>query len=158
MNLDAQINASCRVEQCVYSENYSGAITARVLILSPLLDHIAVAMRHIATHVALSVCLCVCWSRVSLETSEPLELPFGVWTGGTQGTRSQIFTDFNFFSKLQARTWLFRAFFPSFSSVLAKRTSARDNHVLACNFAKYSPILKYSPTYFFYSDSAINLS
>ena len=27
-----------------------------------------------------------------------------------------------------------------FSSVLAKRTSARDNHVLACNFAKYSPI------------------
>jgi len=24
--------------------------------------------------------------------------------------------------------------------VLAKGTSARDNHVLACNFAKYSPI------------------
>ena len=32
--------------------------------------------------------------------------------------------------------------FPVFSSVLAKRTSAWDNHVLACNFAKYSPIKK----------------
>ena len=31
--------------------------------------------------------------------------------------------------------------------------SARDNHVLACNFAKYSPILFFSPT-----DSAMNLS
>ena len=29
---------------------------------------------------------------------------------------------------------------PSCSNVLAKRTSARDNHVLACKFAKYSPI------------------
>jgi len=28
--------------------------------------------------------------------------------------------------------------------------SARDNHVLACNFAKYLPIL------FFYTDSAID--
>ena len=26
-------------------------------------------------------------------------------------------------------------------AALAKRTSARDNHVLACNFARYSPIL-----------------
>ena len=33
--------------------------------------------------------------------------------------------------------------FPSFSSVLAKRTSARQNHVLACNFVKYSPILHF---------------
>jgi len=32
--------------------------------------------------------------------------------------------------------------------------SARDNHVLACNFAKYSPILKM----FSLTDSAINLS
>ena len=46
-------------------------------------------------------------------------------------------------AKLQARTWLFRALFPSFSSVLAKHTSARDNHILACNFAKYSPILNF---------------
>ena len=30
---------------------------------------------------------------------------------------------------------------PSFSSVLAKRKSARENHVLACNFGKYSPTL-----------------
>jgi len=32
--------------------------------------------------------------------------------------------------------------------------SARDNHILACNFAKYSPILKM----FSLTDSAINLS
>jgi len=32
--------------------------------------------------------------------------------------------------------------------------SARDNHVLACNFAKYSPILKY----FSLTDKAINRS
>jgi len=31
---------------------------------------------------------------------------------------------------------------------------ARDNHVFARNFAKYSPILKYFPL----TDSAINLS
>jgi len=42
--------------------------------------------------------------------------------------------------KLQARTCSFPALSPSFGSVLAKRTSARDNHVLACNFDKYSPI------------------
>jgi len=42
---------------------------------------------------------------------------------------------------------------PSFSSVLAKRTGARDNHVLVCNFARYSPILIFS-----LSDSTINLS
>ena len=30
-----------------------------------------------------------------------------------------------------------------FSSVLVNRTSALDNHVLACNFAKYSPILNF---------------
>jgi len=35
-----------------------------------------------------------------------------------------------YLAKLRARTWLFRALSPSFSSVLAKR----DNHVLACNF------------------------
>jgi len=49
---------------------------------------------------------------------------------------------------------LFPALSPSFSSVLAKRTSARDNHILACNFAKYAPIL----TNFSLTDSAINLS
>ena len=32
--------------------------------------------------------------------------------------------------------------------------SARDNHVLACNFAKYSPIFKM----FSFTDSAINRS
>ena len=32
-----------------------------------------------------------------------------------------------YLAELQARTWLFRALSPSFSSVLAKRTSARDN-------------------------------
>jgi len=42
--------------------------------------------------------------------------------------------------------WRVRALSRSFSSVLAKRTSARDNHVLACNFAKCSPIFNHSQT------------
>ena len=42
----------------------------------------------------------------------------------------------------------------SVCSVSAKRASARHNHVLACNFAKYSPILKMISL----TDSAINLS
>ena len=45
-----------------------------------------------------------------------------------------------YLAKLQARIFLQLccALSPSFSSVLAKRTSAQDNHALACNFAKYS--------------------
>jgi len=40
------------------------------------------------------------------------------------------------------------------NTLVKDEESTRDNHVLACNFAKYSPILKtFSPT-----DSAINLS
>ena len=60
-----------------------------------------------------------------------------------------------YLAKLQARTRLSCVLSPSFSSMLAKCTSARDNHVLlACNFAKYSPIFKM----FSFTDSAINLS
>jgi len=55
----------------------------------------------------------------------------------------KIFKNSECLAKLQARTWLFRAPFPSFSIVLAKRTSARDSRVLACNFGRYSPILKF---------------
>ena len=42
------------------------------------------------------------------------------------------------------------------NTLLKDEESARDNHVLACNFAKYSPIL----IVFSYrlTDSAINLS
>ena len=40
------------------------------------------------------------------------------------------------------------------NTLLKDDESARDNHVLACNFAKYSPIL----TFFTLTDSAINLS
>ena len=39
------------------------------------------------------------------------------------------------------------------NTLLKDEESARDNHVYACNFAKYSPILFFSLT-----DSAINLS
>jgi len=39
------------------------------------------------------------------------------------------------------------------NTLLKDEESARDNHVYACNFAKYSPILFFSLTY-----SAINLS
>ena len=40
------------------------------------------------------------------------------------------------------------------NTLLQDEESARDNHVLAGNFAKYSPILKF----FSLADSAINLS
>ena len=40
------------------------------------------------------------------------------------------------------------------TTLLKEDKSARDNHLLACNFAKYSPILKT----FWLGDSAINLS
>jgi len=33
------------------------------------------------------------------------------------------------------------------TTVLKDKESAQDNHVLACNFAKYSPILKYLLTH-----------
>jgi len=39
------------------------------------------------------------------------------------------------------------------NTLLKDEESARDNHVFACNFAKYSPIL-----IFLLSDSAINHS
>ena len=38
-----------------------------------------------------------------------------------------------YLAKLQTRASLFRALSPYFSSVLAKRTSARHNHILACS-------------------------
>jgi len=40
------------------------------------------------------------------------------------------------------------------TELLKDEESARDNHSLACNFAKYSPIL----TDFLLTDSAINIS
>ena len=40
------------------------------------------------------------------------------------------------------------------NTLLKDEESARDCHVLACNFAKYSPIL----IFFSLTDSAINLS
>jgi len=44
-------------------------------------------------------------------------------------------------AKLQARTWLSRALVRLVANALLKDgESARNNHVLACNFAKYSPI------------------
>jgi len=52
---------------------------------------------------------------------------------------SEIFLIDEYLAKLQARTRLFRALSPSFSIVLTKRTSTRDNHNLACKFARYSP-------------------
>ena len=48
----------------------------------------------------------------------------------------------DYLAKLQARTWLSRAFVRLANALLKDGERARDNHVLACNFAKYSPILK----------------
>jgi len=48
-----------------------------------------------------------------------------------------------YLAKLQARTWFLVHFVSLANTLLKDEKSARDNHVLACNFAKYSPILKY---------------
>jgi len=57
-------------------------------------------------------------------------------------------------AKLQARTRLSRAFCAPGQLTAKPEDSAPDNHVLGCNFAKYSPILNF----FSLTDSAINLS
>jgi len=64
-----------------------------------------------------------------------------------------------YLAKLQARVWLSHAWLSHAVCAPGQHTakddeSARDNHVLASNFAKYSPIL----TFFTLTDSAINLS
>ena len=46
-----------------------------------------------------------------------------------------------YLAKLQARTRLSRALVRLANTLLKDEESARDNHVFACNFAKYSPIL-----------------
>jgi len=43
--------------------------------------------------------------------------------------------------KLQARKWLSHALCAPGQHTAKDEESARDNHVLACNFAKYLPIL-----------------
>jgi len=60
-----------------------------------------------------------------------------------------------YLAKLQARAWLSHACTPGQqpNTLLKDEESARDNHDLACNFAKYLPIYKKS-----LADSAINLS
>ena len=49
-----------------------------------------------------------------------------------------------YLAKLQARTWLSRALVRLANTLLKDGESARNDHVLACNFAKYSPILIFS--------------
>jgi len=63
-----------------------------------------------------------------------------------ESVSEKIFKIGQYLAMLQATMWLFHALSPSFSSMLAKRTSARDIHILACNFAKYSLILKFFST------------
>jgi len=45
-----------------------------------------------------------------------------------------------YLAKLQARTWLSHALCTHGQHTANDEESARDNHVLACNFAKYLPI------------------
>jgi len=59
-----------------------------------------------------------------------------------------------YLAKLQARTWLSRAIVRLAKTLLRDGENARNNHVLACNFAKYSPFFNF----FSLSDSTINLS
>jgi len=45
-----------------------------------------------------------------------------------------------YLAKLQARAWLSHALFARLANTLLKdEASARDNHAVVCNFAKYSP-------------------
>jgi len=57
-------------------------------------------------------------------------------------------------AKLQARAWLSLHFARLANTLLKIEESARDNHVLGCNFAKYLPVYKKNSL----TDSAINLS
>jgi len=45
--------------------------------------------------------------------------------------------------KLQARAWLSHTFARLANTLQEQEESARDNRVLACNFAEYSPIKKF---------------
>ena len=49
-----------------------------------------------------------------------------------------------YLAKLQARMRLSRALSSPFAVRCSGAQSARDNHVLVCNFAKYSPTLTLS--------------
>jgi len=54
------------------------------------------------------------------------------------------FTMGEYLAKLQARTWLSCALCALDQHTAKDEESARDNHVLACNFAKYSAIKKFT--------------
>jgi len=45
-----------------------------------------------------------------------------------------------YLAKLRARAWLSHALYPPGQHTAKEEESARDNHVLAGNFAKYSPL------------------
>jgi len=57
-------------------------------------------------------------------------------------------------AKLQARTWLARALVRLANTLLKDGKRAGNNHVLACNFAKYSLIM----IIFFHAQSVNNLT
>ena len=59
----------------------------------------------------------------------------------TAECESEIFLISKYLTKLQAKTWLPHALRVLANTLLKGEESVRDNHVLACNFAKYLPIL-----------------
>jgi len=50
-------------------------------------------------------------------------------------------SEFFLIGEYLAKAWLSRALFAPGQHTAKNEESARNNHVLACNFAKYSPIL-----------------
>jgi len=66
---------------------------------------------------------------------------------------SEIFLIGEYLAELQARAWLSHALCVPGQHTAKDEESARDNHVFACNFAKYFSDLKIV----LLSDSAINL-
>ena len=67
------------------------------------------------------------------------------YTGRFPGTFAvkKSFKIDEYFAKLQARMWLCRALCAPGHHTAKNEESAQDNHVLACNFAKYSPIYNF---------------
>jgi len=56
----------------------------------------------------------------------------------------KLFKIDEYLAKLQARAWLSHALVRLANTLLKDEESAQDIHVLACNFARYSPIEKKS--------------
>ena len=63
-----------------------------------------------------------------------------LWNINVESVSEKMFKIGEYLAKLQARTWLSSALLHLANTLLKDEESAQDNHVIACNFAKYLPI------------------